>query len=112
MKRLAATALALSALASLVAGPALAQQSVGSKILFGAAYDDNVDAIQVQGFTAHHDGLPLRVIAATPASMRQAQAKAQNDPEVMRALAVRKIALHNVIDVSTDFGGSKTVYYR
>ena len=110
MKRIAA--LALSALVSLAAVPALADQAPISKFLFGTAYDDNVDAIEVQGFTAHHDGLPMRVIAATRASMRAAQAKAQNDPEILRALAVRKIALHNVIDVSTDFIGNKTVYYR
>ncbi len=112
MKKIAAFALALFALAPFAAGPASAEQSEASKFLFGTAYNDNVDAIQVQGFTAHHDGLPMRVLAATRASMRAAQAKAQNDPEVLRALAVRKIALHNVIDVSTDFTGSKTVYYR
>ncbi len=112
MKKFIAFALALSALSSLAAGPALAEQSEGSKFLFGTVYNDNVDAIQVQGFTAHHDGLPLRVIAATRSSMREAQARAQHDPELLRALAVRKIALHNVIDVSTDFIGNKTVYYR
>lgn len=112
MKKFIALALALTALAPLAAGPALAEQAPISKFLFGTVYNDNVDAIQVQGFTAHHDGLPGRVLGATRASMRAAQAKAQSDPELLRALAVRKIALHNVIDVSTDFIGNKTVYYR
>lgn len=112
MKKALAASLAI--LAATVAGSsaALAEQSRASEIIFGKAYDDNVIAIQVAPIYGQGDGYQRTPRSANSVMIRAAQAEASRDRQLQQALAIRGIALHNVLRVETAGNGGKVVYYR
>jgi hypothetical protein len=109
MKKALVVSLAILAAGS---GTALAEQSRASEIIFGKAYDDNVIAIQVAPMYGQGDGYQRTTRSAGVMTVRAAQAEARRDPQLQQALAIRGIALHNVLRVETAGNGGKVVYYR
>lgn len=99
--------------ATCAAAPVLAEQSQLSTILFGKIYNDNVTTHQIKMSRHDDDGiLPSAALYPSKAGVTQAQAEASQDPSLREALALRKIAIHNVIWIQTAASGGKVVYYR
>jgi hypothetical protein len=112
MRRAIAASLVLAAAVSVGPVAALAEQSRASEIISGKAYDDNVIAIQVAPMYGGGDGYERTPRSAGIMTIRRAQAEASRDPSLQQALAIRGIALHNVLRVETAGNGGKVVYYR
>ncbi len=113
MKRLSFALLTAGMIAGLgPAAPASAEQTLLSRILFGKIYHDDVTAIQIWGQSQYAQPLPLSVKHPMRSTIRAAQAKVNGDPNLMRAIEDRGIALHNVIEVVTALNGGHVVYYR
>ncbi|MGV8937793.1 MAG: hypothetical protein ACOH2J_11770 [Allorhizobium sp.] len=96
-----------------IAAPAAAEQSALSLIVFGKIYNDNVTAIDI-GSQSQRDGISMPASLLYPNKAREstAQAEAGQDPMLKAALAVRAIAVKNVIFVQTAANGNKIIYYR
>lgn len=113
MQRKIGIALAmLTLVAGAATGPARAEQSAASEFFFGKAYDDNVIAIQVAPIYGQGDGFERTLQSGNALTERLAQSKASRDPGLRQSLAIRGIALHNVLRVDTAANGGKVVYYR
>lgn len=99
--------------ATFAAAPVMAEQSQLSTILFGKIYNDNVTTHQVRMSRHDDDGvLPSAALYPSKARATEAQTEAAQDPSLSHALAMRKIAIHNVIWIQTAANGGKVVYYR
>ncbi|WP_454853438.1 hypothetical protein [Rhizobium binxianense] len=114
MQRKIGTLLALTLFgASLAfAAPAAAEQTLLSKIIFGKVYDDGVTAIRITVYTKHDGAIPLAIAYAGRDDMSKAQSAVRSDPRLMRAIAARGIALHNVVGLETAMNGGHILYYR
>lgn len=110
MKRLLIALLAIGTIAA--AAPAFAGEAKLAEIIFGKSYNDGVTAIRVTGASQYDQPLPLSVKHPMASTIRQAQSTVSGNPQLMRAISDRRIALHNVIEVVTALNGGHVIYYR